>query len=74
MNKHQNQVKIKITDLINESVDNAISRRQQALKSEEFEIDLSDDKNQNYSHIKGGFCVVKPPVILGYKPSTQNLQ
>jgi hypothetical protein len=54
MNKHPNKAQIQITDLIDESVENAVARRQQALESEGFEIDLSDDKNQDYSQIKGG--------------------
>lgn len=68
MDKHPNQAKIQITDLINESVSHAVARRQQALELEESETNLLFDENQNYSHIKGGFCIVKKPiVILGFK-------
>ncbi len=62
MHKRQNKAQIQITDLIDESVDNAVARRQQALESEEFEIDLSGDENQDYSQIKGG---VKFPIRVG---------
>lgn len=54
MNKHPNKAQIQITDLIDESVDNAVARRQQALESEGFEIDLTNGENQDYSEIKGG--------------------
>jgi hypothetical protein len=54
MNKHQNQAKIQITDLINESVDNAVARRRQPLELEEFKTNLSFDENEDYSHIRGG--------------------
>jgi hypothetical protein len=77
MNKHPNKAKIQITDLINESVDNAVARRQQALESEGFELDLSGDENQDYSQIKGGtqfFRVPKPTIGLIYESPTQNLQ
>jgi hypothetical protein len=72
MNKHPNKAKIQITDLINESVDNAVARRQQALELEGFEIDLSDGKNQDYSHIKGGTQSVRlprPTIGLIYQPT-----
>jgi hypothetical protein len=57
MNKHSNKAQIQITDLIDESVNNAVARRQQAMETEGFEIDLSDDENQ----IKGGVQVSKFP-------------
>ncbi|MEN9517903.1 MAG: hypothetical protein RLZZ381_491 [Cyanobacteriota bacterium] len=57
MNKHSKKAQIQITDLINESVDNAVARRQQAMGREDFEIDLSDDEKQ----IKGGIQVTKCP-------------
>jgi hypothetical protein len=70
MNKHPNKAKIQITDLINESVDNAIARRQQALELEGFETNLSFDKNQDYSNIKGGCvpCLFKPLITVGTAP------
>jgi hypothetical protein len=75
MNKHPNKAQIQITDLIDESIENAISRRQHALESEGFEIDLSDNKNQDYSQIKGGIQSVKLPPIptigLIYDPNLE---
>jgi hypothetical protein len=68
MNKRQSKAQIQITDLIDESVDNAVSRRQQALESEGFEIDLPDNKNQDYSQIKGGFQSKKGPILVGPLP------
>jgi hypothetical protein len=71
MNKRPNKAQIQITDLIDESVDNAVARRQQALESEGFELDLSDDSNQDYSQIKGGIQSVRlletPTIGLIYK-------
>jgi hypothetical protein len=58
MNKHPNKAKIQITDLIDESVSHAVARRQQAMGSEGFEIDLSGDENQ----IKGGVQSSRVPV------------
>jgi hypothetical protein len=67
MDKHSTQAKIQITDLINESVSHAIARRQKALESEEFEIDLSGDENQDYSYIKGGIqSITLPMPTIGY--------
>ncbi len=66
MAKHSNKAQIQITDLIDESVDNAVARRQQALESEGFEIDLSGDENQDYSQIKGGFVSKKGITLVGF--------
>jgi hypothetical protein len=71
MNKHPNKAKIQITDLIDESVSHAVARRQKALESEEFGIDLSGDENQDYSHIKGGIqssLLPRPTIGLIYQP------
>jgi hypothetical protein len=54
MPKHSKKAQIQITDLISESVEHAVARRQKVLESEGFEIDLSGDGNQDYSQIKGG--------------------
>jgi hypothetical protein len=65
MDKRQNKAQIQITDLIDESVNNAVARRQQALESEGFEIDLAGDENQNYSQIRGGFQSKKGSTLVG---------
>jgi hypothetical protein len=65
MDKRQNKAQIQITDLIDESVNNAVARRQHALESEGFEIDLSDNKNQDCSQIKGGFQSKKGSILVG---------
>jgi hypothetical protein len=64
MDKHPNKAKIQITDLINESVNNAVARRQQALELEGFGIDLSDGENQDYSQIKGGTLICSIPIKI----------
>lgn len=67
MDKHPNQVKIQITDLINESVDNAVARRQQALELEESETNLLFDENKDYSQIQGGIQSISLPMpTIGY--------
>jgi hypothetical protein len=75
MDKRQNKAQIQITDLIDESVNNAVARRQHALESEGFEIDLSDNKNQDCSQIKGGIQSNKLPPIptigLIYDPNLE---
>jgi hypothetical protein len=73
MDKRQKKAQIQITDLIDESVNNAVARRQQALESEGFEIDLAGDENQNYSQIKGGVKFPPPTIGLIYDPNL-NLQ
>jgi hypothetical protein len=50
MSNRSNKAKIEIADLIDQSVSNAVARRQQVMESEEFEVDLSDE-----NQIKGGF-------------------
>jgi hypothetical protein len=66
MSKHPNKAKIQITDLINESVENAVARRQQAFESEGYEIDLSGNDNQDYSQIKGGFQSKRGTTLVGF--------
>jgi hypothetical protein len=65
MPKHSKKAQIQITDLISESVEHAVARRQKVLESEGFEIDLSDNENQDCSQIKGGFQSEKGTVIAG---------
>jgi hypothetical protein len=74
MDKLPNKAQIQITDLIDESVDNAVARRQQAMGSEGFEIDLSDGKNQDCSQIRGGVKFPIRTVGLIYPSPSSEIQ
>jgi hypothetical protein len=65
MAEHLKKAQIQIIDLIGESVEHAVARRQKALESEGFERDLSGDENQDYSQIKGGGFQSIPGGIQG---------
>ncbi|MBG1267515.1 hypothetical protein [Nostoc sp. WHI] len=50
---------IQIDDLINDAVENALARRNQALDSEDV---LSNEEMKN---VVGGISIIKPPLISG---------
>lgn len=65
MNPNQKgQSQIEISDLINESVANAVERRKSDLDSKEFMTELSDDEAKR---TLGGISrlPIEPPVITG---------
>ena len=65
MNPNQkDQSQIEISDLINESVANAVERRQSGSDSKEFMTELSDDEAKR---TLGGInqLPIKPPIITG---------
>ncbi len=57
MNNRSKKATIQIADLMDETNALVVSTKKQVLESEEFEIDLSGDENQDCSQIIGGRAI-----------------